>query len=96
MKVELSEKSISNLKKLPKSEKKKIFKKLHLLEENPLLGKKLTGEFSGLFSFKAWPYRIIYQFQEKLKLVFIVIIDHRAQILSQKSMDEDKWGPGKT
>ena len=77
MKVELSEKSISNLKKLPSSEKKKIFKKLHLLEENPLLGKKLTGEFNGLFSFKAWPYRIIYQFQLNVKRIFIVTIDHR-------------------
>ncbi len=77
MKVELSEKSISNLKKLPSSEKKKIFKKLHLLEENPLLGKKLTGEFNGLYSFKVWPYRIIYQFLAKSKMICVVTIDHR-------------------
>jgi mRNA-degrading endonuclease RelE of RelBE toxin-antitoxin system len=77
MKIELSAKAISNLRKLSNSEKKKIFKKLHLLENSPLEGKKLTGEFIGLFSLKAWPYRIIYQFLRIKKKVYIVTIEHR-------------------
>ncbi len=80
MNVELSNKAIDNLKKFPRPQRKKIFKKLHLLEESPLLGKKLTGEFNGLFSFKVWPYRIIYQFLPRSKKVYIVTIDHRQSV----------------
>lgn len=75
MKIELSAKAIEKLQKLPLPEKKKIFKKLHSLENDPLLGKKLSGEFNGLFSLRAWPYRIIYQFKQKI--VFIVTVEHR-------------------
>ena len=63
--------------KLPQTEKKKIIKKLEALETNPLLGKRLAGEFVGLRSIKAWPYRIIYIIKEKQKEIWVVSILHR-------------------
>jgi mRNA-degrading endonuclease RelE of RelBE toxin-antitoxin system len=80
MKIELSGKAISNLKKFPVAERKKIFKKLHLLENDPRAGKKLTGELTGLFSLKAWPYRIIYQLISKQKIIYIITIQHRQSV----------------
>lgn len=60
---------------LPSSEKTKIKKKLIVLENDPLAGKKLTGELVELRSLKAWPYRIIYYIDNDK--VFVISIIHR-------------------
>ncbi len=59
MQVVLSKNAAKQFSRLPKSEQTKIKKKLHLLETDPLAGKKLAGELSGRRSLKSWPYRII-------------------------------------
>lgn len=63
--------------KLRSSDKLKISRAIDALEMNPLIGKKLHGKFEGLYSVRAWPYRLIYQFFPKQKLVEVVIIEHR-------------------
>lgn len=65
------------LKRLPKSEKLKVVRKIHVLGENPLLGKKLKGEYEGLRSIKAWPYRIIYHYSSEKRTFFVEAIEHR-------------------
>jgi len=77
MEVELSDKAKRQLKKLPKDQQKKVVRKLQLLESFPFSGKTLSGDFSGKYSFRAWPYRIIYLIDKKQKLVEIVTIEHR-------------------
>ena len=77
MKIAYSVKSKKQLLKLPKKEQIKILKKTSVLRNNPLSGKKLKGEFKGLFSFKFWPYRIIYYLDWNKKAVFIVTVRHR-------------------
>lgn len=71
----------SNAKKqydhLPKSEQKKVKKKLLSLETYPLSGKKLSGELSLYRSLRAWPYRIIYIINDKKKRVEVSDIEHR-------------------
>lgn len=62
---------------LPESEQKKVKKKLFSLEENPLSGKKLSGELAIYRSLRAWPYRIIYIINNKKKRVEISDIEHR-------------------
>lgn len=62
---------------LPLSEKNKVKKKLLLLEANPLSGKKLSGELAAYRSLRAWPYRIIYIFNEEKKQVEVSDIEHR-------------------
>ena len=66
------------LKKIPKSEIKKIAKKLILLAENPYSGKPLKREFEGEYSLKVWPYRIIYHVQGKK--IIILSIAHRQNV----------------
>lgn len=77
MKVLLSKKADGNLKSLPKIEQKKITKKLLLLVDSPFSGKKLTGEYSEIWSLKVWPYRIIYRIDKMRKEVLIGAILHR-------------------
>ncbi len=79
MRLEFSETARKQIKKLPRFEQLKVLKKLQKLKNDPYVGKKLKGEFEGLRSLKAWPYRIIYRYQPQEKLLFINVIQHRQQ-----------------
>jgi|MudIll2142460700_1097286.scaffolds.fasta_scaffold45805_2 mRNA-degrading endonuclease RelE of RelBE toxin-antitoxin system len=48
------------------------------LVDNPLLGKKLKGDFEGLRSYRLGTYRIVYRFTRES--VEIVSIDHRKDV----------------
>ncbi len=78
MKIEYKPVVIKQLKKLPPSEKKKIIKKLKLLASDPKSGKSLKGEFESLYSFRAWPYRIIYRVNPKSIVIFSIA--HRQSV----------------
>jgi addiction module toxin, RelE/StbE family len=67
--------AVKQLKKLNNTNRKKVIRKLELLSRNPLSGKMLKGEFQGLRSLRAWPYRIIYE--SKGKSLIILSITHR-------------------
>lgn len=77
MEVVLSKNAIKDYKKLPKSEQVKVRKKVALLEQNPLSGKKLTGELDGVRSLRAWPYRIFYEINEIEDRIEVHRIKHR-------------------
>lgn len=77
--VILSKNAEKDFSLLPKNEQKKIFKKLKGLKRDPFLGKMLTGQLKGLWSCRAWPYRIIYEFQQSKKLIVIHKILHRQE-----------------
>ncbi len=79
MRVEYSPKASKFLKKTQKSDRAKIIKKIELLAQEPYIGKKLRGEFEGLRTLRAWPFRIVYQLSET-GVVEIVIIEHRQQV----------------
>lgn len=77
MLVILSQDAQKQYRRLSGPERIKVRKKLLLLEENPTAGKKLTGELSGIRSLRAWPYRIIYEINEKEKRVAVHKIAYR-------------------
>jgi len=68
---------IKKLKKINPSDLPKIKKKVLSLQADPLSGKVLKGEFSGLRSLKVWPLRIIYAFDPTAQIVNIITIDYR-------------------
>lgn len=76
MQVIITPKATRQYNHLPKSEQAKIKKKLLLLETEPQIGKKLSGELAELRSLRAWPYRIIYYIDKK-QVVYITTIFHR-------------------
>ncbi len=75
-----TQKAVKQIKKLSSSDQKKVKKRLSLLKKSPLQGKKLKGNLKGLFSYRAWPYRIIYQ--HKKSTLIIIIIQHRQSAYS--------------
>lgn len=77
LKLILTKNSEKDFSKLPKVEKKKVLKKLKNIESNPILGKPLAGELKSLYSIRAWPYRIIYEFNKKEGRLVIHKIQHR-------------------
>lgn len=58
----------------------KISAALISLEKNPFIGKKLEGEFKGLWSYRVWPHRIIYQIKQKGLIILVVRIGQRQGI----------------
>lgn len=66
--------------KLNKADQKKIVKAFEKLQQNPLSGEKLRGKYEGLYKIYAWPYRVIYSFEPKKKIVLIVTLGHRQGI----------------
>lgn len=63
--------------KLKLSDQKKISKAIDKLNENPLLGEKLKGEYEGLYRIQAWPYRMIYSYDPKSGIIEVVTVGHR-------------------
>jgi len=62
---------------LPKSEQKKVKRKIITIEDNPFIGKKLSAELEGQRRVRAWPYRILYLIDKKMNTIFITSILHR-------------------
>jgi addiction module RelE/StbE family toxin len=75
-KIKFSRNAEKDFDRLPKSQKKKLVKKIKTLQKEPFSGKKLVGKLEGLLSLRAWPYRIIYEI-DKSKNVNILSILHR-------------------
>lgn len=69
-----------SLRKLGPAEKKKAKKKITALLANPLLGKPLQGDLTGIRSLKAWPIRILYTFNPDTQIVTIQTVDYRRDV----------------
>lgn len=80
MQIFYKDEAVNRLKKLGVAEKQKAKRKIESLLLNPLSGKKLKGEFSGLYSLKAWPLRIIYAYDSKAQSITIITVDYRGNV----------------
>ncbi|OFW45711.1 MAG: hypothetical protein A2163_03725 [Actinobacteria bacterium RBG_13_35_12] len=80
MKINYSKTSLKQLKNLPKTKQIEVLKKIEKLKYNPYAGKKLKGALSNFISLKVWPYRIIYQYSDNDKVIFINVIQHRQSV----------------
>lgn len=78
MKIEHKPQVLHQLKQLSLVEKKKVVRKLEMLDQNPTAGRLLRGELTGLRSLRAWPYRIIYQLHGQI--IIIYSIAHRQSV----------------
>lgn len=79
-KLHISSKARKEIKKIPHPHQKAIILALAEIKEDPLLGKPLTRELTGRFTFKVGVYRIIYTINRKDKIVTILTAGHRATI----------------
>ena len=68
---------VKELKKIDGRYKSRIFEALVGLRQNPDLGKKLEGKRTGEWSYRGWPYRIIYRVYKNELLILVIRIGHR-------------------
>ncbi len=75
--VVLRKKAEKDLRSIAKKHELRIVAALLGLRKEPKEGKALKGKLEGLYSFKVYPYRIIYKIDKKRRIVFIIRIGHR-------------------
>ncbi len=78
--VFLSPQAKKDLKRLPKHYETAIILSLRELRESPGIGKPLTKELAGKFSYKIGMYRIIYVINEQNKTVNILSAGYRGTV----------------
>ncbi len=68
------------LKSITKIYRQAIAAAVEDISENPLIGKPLTRELSGRYSYKIGVYRIIYKINDSDKKVYIISAGHRGVV----------------
>lgn len=68
------------LKSLEKIYQLTLFEVLREIQEDPFVGKPLTEELTGLFSYKVDEFRILYKVNNKDKIIFVVSAGHRSTV----------------
>ncbi len=79
-KLRVSSRAENEIKKITHPHQKAIILALTEIKEEPFLGKPLTRELTGKFSFRVGVYRIIYKVNKKDKVIDILTAGHRATI----------------
>jgi len=78
--IRISNKASKAIKKMPKGTYTRIKNAISLLAFNPYIGKKLDGDLAGRYTYRVWPYRIIYRILNKILVVEVLTIGHRKDI----------------
>lgn len=76
--IEFSRKAAGFLETADPQVKERCRTAVYELANNPLLGKKLKGEFEGLRSYRFGTFRIVFRFSKDL--LEIVYVDHRRDV----------------
>lgn len=78
--VRIYKKAEREIKKISKRYKEAILNALYEIKENPLVGKPLSRELTGRFSYKVGIYRIIYKINKNDKIVYVLTAGHRSAV----------------
>jgi len=78
--IEISPYAKRELLNIAKRHKHTIAEIIEELKDDPYMGKSLTREFTGRYSYKVGVYRIIYKVSKKDKRISILTVGHRATI----------------
>lgn len=77
--LRISPKARRDIKKLKIEYQDAILEALSEIREEPLIvGKSLSKEFTGRFTYRVGAYRIIYKVREKDKIVHVLSAKHRS------------------
>ena len=78
--LKLKPRAEKELEKLPKHHQHRVKSTMFALRSDPYSGKKLDGEYDGQYSFRIWPYRIIYHILKAERLIIVIRIGHRQNV----------------
>ncbi|MCG2690056.1 type II toxin-antitoxin system RelE/ParE family toxin [Candidatus Parcubacteria bacterium] len=79
-KIRFSSKARHSLKRIPQEWQKRIEEAIVSLQKSPFYGKKMWGKFQKKRRLKLWPYRIVYEVNEKNCLIYVLSIAQRGSI----------------
>ena len=79
-KLRISSKAEKEIKKISHPHQRAIVLALAEIKDAPFLGKPLTRELTGRFSFRVGVYRIIYKVNMKDKIIDILTAGHRVTV----------------
>jgi mRNA interferase RelE/StbE len=71
------------LKKLSDNHYLKILSVFTSLSFDPFIGKKMRGEYNNHYTYRVWPYRIIYQIYKKELMILVIAIGHRQGVYNK-------------
>lgn len=66
--------------KLSLRDSSRVMMAIYGLGMDPYIGKKLDGEFKGLWTLRVWPFRIIYEIQKGKLIVLVLKVGHRKDV----------------
>jgi len=78
--LRISSKAVHELKKISRPHQAALILALAEIKEDPLLGKPLTRELTGRFSYRVGVYRIIYTVNKKDNIINIITAGHRGSV----------------
>jgi mRNA interferase RelE/StbE len=81
--VRLLPKARKELLRLPRKHQGNVQVIIDSLSINPFLGKKLKGEYQGMWVVRARPYRILYTIDQEIVSVTVVKIGHRQDVYNK-------------
>lgn len=78
--IKFEKKARKDLERIPKKFQERILSVLPLIANNPFVGKKLGGDFEGTYSYRVWPYRLLYKIERNILIVIVIRIGHRQEV----------------
>jgi len=79
-KVEITSGAKKELKRISRLHKQAIALAIEEIRDDPTIGKPLTRELTGRYSYRVGVYRIIYKINSEDKIVYILTAGHRAKV----------------
>lgn len=76
--LRVSTQARKKLRQISKRRQRAVLSALEEIKDDPFIGKPLTRELTGRFSYRLGVFRIIYKVNKKDKIVEIITVDHRA------------------
>lgn len=80
--IRIKPKARKQLDRIPEYDRVRVLASLAVISNNPYIGKKLKGDFKGLYSYRVWPYRILYKIIQRKLLIVVIRIGHRQEVYS--------------
>lgn len=79
--IKFSAKARCSLKRIPFERRIRIENAIECLMQSPFYGRKMWKNFQNKRRLKLWPYRIVYEVDEKNRIIFILNIAQRGDML---------------
>jgi mRNA interferase RelE/StbE len=68
------------LRRLSKKDFRRVLSALTVLSLDPFVGKKMRGDCEGQYTYRVWPYRVIYEIYKRELLILVIAVGHRQGI----------------